>query len=67
MTYVIFMRNNIYIRSFVIIGSDIDLNTTTSNIPDFECRIEIPDMPLKIFNRHTMNGENRMEHVEPVS
>ena len=64
MTYMIFMRNNIYKRSFV---SDIYLNTTTSNILDFECRIEIPDMPLKIFNRHTMNGENRMEHVEPVS
>lgn len=64
MTYMIFMRTNIYIRSFV---SDVNLNATIRKISYFECRIEIPDTPLKIFNRHTMNGENRMEHVEPVS
>ena len=58
------MRFNIYKRSIV---SDIDLRATICKISYFECRIEISDMSLKNFNRHTMNGENRMEHVEQVS
>ena len=64
MTNVMFMRTNIYKRSIV---SDVNLNATIRKISYFECRIEISDMSLKNFNRHTMNGENRMEHVEPVS